>query len=121
MAICSVVLSAGCQRSIESKLVGAWRWKGCNDEGEVDAGDVAYSADHTFSSRDWAVNYSQQPPILMDHGEWHIRRHVLIMDFKGATRPTEIRHTELPFTFFGDDTLVVRATGGKVNTFERVK
>jgi hypothetical protein len=61
------------------------------------------------------------PPVLADTGEWHVHRDRLIMDFKGDTRPADARHIELPFTFFGEDTLVVRATDGKVNTFERVK
>ena len=82
---------------------------------------MAYRADHSFTSRDWAVTYSHQPPIVADAGEWHIRGNRLIMDFKGDTRQAEARHLELPFTFFGKDTLLVRATDGRVNTFDRLR
>jgi hypothetical protein len=116
MFAASVVAFSGCGRSPDSKLVGSWHWNGCDDAGSVD-----YRADHTFSSLDWAVSYSHQPPIVADTGKWHVHRDRLIMDFKGDTRPADGRHIELPFTFFGNDTLVVRATDGKVNTFERVK
>src|SRR5207249_6998539 len=105
-----------CRPPTDSKLVGSWQWKSCDD-----AGDVAYHADHTFSSREWAVTYSHQPPVIADAGEWRIHGDRIVMDFKGDTRPEGARHVELPFTFFGRDTLLVRATDGTVNTFERLK
>ena len=116
MFAASVFLFSACEHSADSKLLGSWQWKGCDD-----AGDVAYRADHSFTSRDWAVTYSHQPPIVADAGEWHIRGNRLIMDFKGDTRQAEARHLELPFTFFGKDTLLVRATDGRVNTFDRLR
>jgi hypothetical protein len=116
IAILTLALLAACGRSGESKLLGAWQWTGCDD-----AGDIAFSKDHTFRSRDWAVTYSTQPPVLMDSGEWHIRRDRLVMDFKGETRAADARHTELPFAFFDGDTFVVRTTDGRVNTFQRLK
>ena len=87
MFAASAFLLTACGHSADSKLVGSWQWKGCDD-----AGDVAYRADHTFTSRDWAVTYSHQPPIVADAGEWHIRGNRLIMDFKGDTRPADARH-----------------------------
>jgi hypothetical protein len=116
MFAASLLAFSGCGRSADSKLVGSWQWNGCDD-----AGDVAYRADHTFASRDWAVTYSHQPPIVAEAGEWHIRGNRLIMDFKGDTRPAKARHVELPFTFFDRDTLLVRATDGRVNTFDRLR
>ena len=80
MFAASAFLFAACEHSADSKLVGSWQWKGCDD-----AGDVAYRADHSFTSRDWAVTYSHQPPIVADTGEWHIKGNRLIMDLKGDT------------------------------------
>ena len=115
VAIPAFAILAGCGQSVESKLIGSWQWNTCDD-----AGDVAYRSDHTFASREWAVTYSHQSPILIDGGEWHVRSGKLVMDFKGDTRPAEGKHVELPFTFF-EDTLLLRTTGGTVNTFERLK
>jgi hypothetical protein len=106
----------GCGHSTDSKLVGFWRWKDCDD-----AGDVVYRPDHTFTSREWAVTYFHEPPILLDAGGWHVHGDRLILDFKRDTHPSEARHLELPFLFFGPDTLVLRATDGRISTFERVK
>jgi hypothetical protein len=116
IAIPILAVLAGCGHSAESKLVGSWQWKGCDD-----AGDISYRADHTFISRDWPVTYSTQPPVLNDSGEWHIRQDHLVMDFKGGTRPPEARHAELAFAFFDSNTFVVRTTDGRVNTFQRLK
>ena len=111
IAICGLLLSAGCKRSAESKLVGSWR--GHTDEM---AGQIWLSADHTFASHDWDATNS-----LTDAGDWHVSGDKLVLDFRGTTGKPEERHVEVPFTLFGDDTLVVRATNGKVNTFERQK
>jgi hypothetical protein len=112
----SVVAFTSCERAVESKLVGSWHWKGCDD-----AGDVVYRADHTFSSREWAVTYTHQPPVVIDDGEWHIRGSRLVLDFKGDTRPIDGKHLELPFTLFDKDTLLVRTADGRMSTFERLK
>jgi len=116
IAIPAFAALTGCGHPAESKLVGSWQWKSCDD-----AGDIAYRADHTFTSRDWAVTYTHQPPIVIDVGEWHIRRDRLVIDFKGETRPPDARHVELPFTFFDTDTLLVRTADGRMSTFERLK
>jgi hypothetical protein len=115
MFAASAFLLTACGHSSDSKLIGSWQWNTCDD-----AGDVAYRSDHTFACREWAVTYSHQPPILIDGGEWHVRGGKVVMDFKGDTRPAEGKHVELPFTFFGDK-LLLRITGGTVNTFERLK
>src|SRR5437764_1058942 len=110
IAIPMLALLVACGHPAESQLVGAWQWKGCDD-----GGDIAFSANHTFASREWAVTYSQQPPVLTDSGDWHIRRDRLVMDFKGETLASDARHVELPFALFDSDTFVVRATDGRVN------
>jgi hypothetical protein len=116
MLAASVFAFSACGHSADSKLVGSWQWKSCDD-----GGNVSYRADHTFTSSEWAVTYSHQPPVLQDAGKWYIRRGRLIMDFSGDTRPEAARHAELPFAFFDTDTFVVRAGEGRTNTFERVK
>ena len=116
IAASTLAILTSCCHSAESKLVGSWQWKSCDD-----AGDVAYRADHTFTSREWAVTYTHQPPVVMDGGEWHIRRGRLVMDFKGNARVVQARHAELPLTFFDSDTFIVRTTDGRFNTFERLK
>jgi hypothetical protein len=80
------------------------------------AGQIWLSADHTFASHDWDATNS-----LTDAGDWHVSGDRLVLDFRSTTRKPEERHVEVPFMLFGDDTLVVRATDGKVNTFERQK
>jgi hypothetical protein len=116
IAIPVFAVLTGCGHATDSKLVGWWRWKDCDD-----AGDVVYRADHTFTSRQWGVTYIHQPPMLVDAGEWHVRGDRLVLDSKRDTLPPEARHIELPFSFFGPETLLVRATDGRLSTFERVK
>jgi hypothetical protein len=111
IAFCGLMLSAGCKRSVESKLVGSWR--GHTDEM---AGQIWFASNHTFASHDWDATNS-----VTDAGDWHVSGDKLVLNFHRASRPSEATHVELPFTLFGDDTLVVRATNGKVNTFERQK
>jgi len=102
---------AGCKRSADSKLVGTWR--GRPDEM---AGRIWLSSDHTFASHEWDTTNS-----LTDAGDWRVSGDKLVLNFRGTTRKPEAKHIELPFTLFGDDTLVVRTTDGRVNTFEREK
>ena len=109
IVIALAVAFSSCSRSTESKLVGSWKWQGCDD-----AGEVVYRADHTFTSRDW-------PPVVVDAGAWHVRGDQLVMDFQGDTRPAGKKHIELPLMFFDRDTFVVRTTDSKVHAFERLK
>ena len=111
IAICTLTALSACKHSIDSKLVGSWR--GRTDEM---AGQISLSADHTFASHEWDATNS-----LTDAGDWHVSGDKLVLNFRGITRKPEERHVEVPFTLFGDDTLVVRPTSGKVNTFERQK
>lgn len=111
-----VVIMLGCRGSTESKLVGTWWWKSCDD-----AGDVIYQKDHTFVSREWAVSHTQQPPVIFDSGDWHLRNGQLILNFKGDSRPPEARHLVVSLTLLGDDALVIRGSNGLIHTFERVR
>ena len=111
IVICALTALSGCKRSVDSKLVGSWR--GHTDEM---AAQIWFSSDHTFASHEWDATNS-----LMDGGDWHVSGDKLVLNFRGATRKPNETHIEVPFTLFGDDTLVVRATSGKVNTFERQK
>jgi|SRR5436309_10698239 hypothetical protein len=110
-AVCGLLIFASCKRSIESKLVGSWR--GHTDEM---AGQIWFSANHTFVSHDWDATNS-----LTDTGDWHVSGDKIVLNFRGATSTPEAKHIEVPFTLLGNDTLVVRATNGRVNTFERQK
>jgi hypothetical protein len=114
LAVPALAVLAGCGHSYDSKLVGSWQWRGCDD-----AGDVTYSADHTFTTKEWPVTYTHQPPILYDTGQWHLRGGRLIVDFKGDTHAA--KHSEFPLAFFDRDTFVIRTAEGKVHSFERVK
>jgi hypothetical protein len=111
ITICALTMFASCKRPIDSKLVGVWR--GRTDD---TAGRIWFSSDHTFASHEWDATNS-----LADAGDWHISGGKLVLNFRGSTRAPEAKHIELPFTLFGDDTLVVRTTDGRVNTFEREK
>src|SRR5713101_7629316 len=93
-----VVCMSGCRESTESKLVGTWRWKSCDD-----AGDVIYRKDHTFVSREWALSHTQEPPVIFDSGDWHLRNGELILNFAGNSRPPEARHLVVSFMLFGND------------------
>lgn len=115
-SLSTVLVLAGCKRSIDSKLVGSWRWKSCDD-----AGDVDYRKDHTFTSREWAVTYTHQPAMLFDTGEWHIHGDKLVMDFKGDSHPPNVRHAEFPIMMFDENTLLMRSADKTINTFERVQ
>jgi len=110
-----VVSMLGCRESTESKLVGTWGWKSCDD-----AGDVIYRKDHKFVSREWALSHTQEPPIIFDSGDWHLRNGQLILNFTGDSRPPEARHLVVSFMLFGDDALVIRGSNGLVRTFERL-
>ena len=116
VAVPAFAILIGCGHSVDPKLLGSWRWKDCDD-----AGDVVYRADHTYTSREWALTYFHQPPILVDAGEWHVHGDRLVLDSKGDTLTPESRHVEFPFLFFGHDTLLLRASDGRISTFERVK
>ena len=110
------LLSAGCRRSLEVQIVGRWNWQGCED-----AGTIIYQSDHTFVSNDWALTYSQQPPILADGGDWKVRDKYLEIKFKGSTRPENARDLKLRFSMFDNDTMIVEGADGKVVVFTRAK
>jgi hypothetical protein len=119
-AIFAVTLVAatmvGCSEATESKLVGTWEWKSCDD-----AGDVSYRKDHTFISREWALTQTQQPSIVYDSGDWHLHSGQLTLNFSGQSRPPEARHLVVSFIFFGQDLLVIRNSSGLIRTFQRVE
>ena len=116
VAVCGLTVFAGCNRSVESKLVGTWRVAGRDDAGQVD-----YRKDHTFTSRKWAVTYTHQPPVLFDTGVWHVRSNKLIMDFRGDNHPSEAKHAEFSLAMFDDDHFAIRQPSGIVTTLERQK
>ena len=116
VAVCGLTVFTGCKQSVESKLVGAWKVAGRDDAGQID-----YRKDHTFTSREWAMLYTPQPPVLFDTGEWHVRDNKLIMDFHGDTHPPDVRHAEFWFAMFDDDHFAIRASSGAVTTLERQK
>jgi hypothetical protein len=111
IAICTLTALSGCKRSVDSKLVGSWR--GHTDETTA---QIWFSSDHTFASHDWDATNS-----VTDAGDWHVSGDKLVLNFRGASHPPEAKHVELPFTLFGDDTLLVRTTDGRVTLFERQK
>jgi hypothetical protein len=116
VAICWLAVFAGCKQSVESKLAGTWKVAGRDDAGQID-----YRKDHTFTSREWAVTYTHQPPVLFDTGEWHVRQNKLIMDFHGDTHPANARHVEFSLAMFDDDHCAIRQSSGVVTTLERQK
>jgi hypothetical protein len=106
----------GCRQSPESRLVGTWEWKSCDD-----AGDITYRKDRTFISREWALSHTQQPPVIFDSGDWQVRSGQIVLNFKGDSRPPEARHVVVSFILFGEDVLVIRGPNRLVRTFERVQ
>lgn len=103
-----------CRQSADSKLVGHWIWETCDD-----AGDVSYESDHTFASRQRAISHTQQPPVIVDGGNWHVERGLLIVEFRGDSRMPNARRVTFEFMLFGADTLVVRRANGEVHTLRR--
>ena len=110
-AICVLSVLAGCAHSADQKLVGVWR--GRNNEM---AGRIFFSADHTFASHKWDATNS-----LAEAGDWHVSGDKIVLNLRGRPRKPEQRHVEVRFTLYGHDTLVVRRSDGRVNTFEREK
>ena len=101
---------------MQSKLVGSWQAKTLND-----AGEIQFRSDHTFTSREVAVTYSHQPPVLSDAGEWHVRSSMLVLDFRGDTHPPEARHVEFSLVMRDDDHFAMRQANGLETTLERLK
>lgn len=116
LALCGLAVLAGCKQSVESKLVGTWKVAGRDDAGQID-----YRKDHTFTSREWAVTYTHQPPVLFGTGEWHVRDNTLIMDFHGDTHRPNARHVKFSLAIFDDDHFAIRRSRGAVTTLERQK
>jgi hypothetical protein len=109
-----VASMAGCGETTEHKLIGTWGWKGCDD-----AGDITYRQDHTFISREWAISHTQQPPIIFDDGDWHVRNGQLTLNFQGDSHPPDARHLVMTVLLCADDVLVLRNSNGLIRTFER--
>jgi hypothetical protein len=116
VAVFGLTVFVGCNRSVESKLVGTWRVTGRDDAGQVD-----YRKDHAVTSREWAVTYAHQPPVLFDTGVWHMRGNKLIMDFRTDNHPSEAKHAEFSLAMFDDDHFAIRRLSGIVITLERQK
>jgi hypothetical protein len=115
VSVCGLIVFAGCNRSVESKLVGTWRVQSRDD-----AGQIHYLKDHTFTSREWAVTYSHQPPVLFDRGQWHVRGNKLIMDFRGDSHPLDAKHAEFSLAMFDDAHFAIRQSDA-ATTLERIK
>jgi|ERR1043166_8334034 hypothetical protein len=113
---CSVALLAACKPARESKLVGSWRAKTSDD-----AGSIQFRRDHTFTSREWAVTYSHQPPVLSDAGKWRLSGGKLVLDFAGETHPPDARHIEFSLAMRDQDHFTIRQANGLETTLERVK
>jgi hypothetical protein len=105
-----------CSETTESKLVGTWEWKGCDD-----AGEITYRKDHTFISREWALGHTQQPPVIFDSGDWHVRNGQLFLNFKGESRPPDARHLVTKIVLCMEDVLVLRNTNGLIRTFQHAQ
>jgi hypothetical protein len=114
VAVC--LFSSSCRRSLDKQVIGTWNWKGCDD-----AGLVVYQRDHKFVTNDWAVTYSQQPPIIVDGGDWKVSDNYLAMKFKGDSRPEDARDVRVRFVIFDSDTMVIRREDEKVLVFTRAK
>jgi hypothetical protein len=80
------------------------------------AGQIWFASDHTFASHDWDATNS-----VTGAGDWHVSGDKLVLNFRGTNGLSEAKHVEVPFTLFGDDTLIVRTTDGRVTMFERRK
>ena len=116
IAACGLAMFVGCERSADSKLVGSWRVTGRDD-----AGQINYRKDHTFTSREWAVTYTHQPPVVFDTGKWQLRENKLVMDFNGGSHPRDATHMEFSLAVFDDDHLVIRQRSGVLTMLERQK
>ena len=108
--------SNGCYRRADQRVVGTWNWKGCDD-----GGTVVYKPDHTFVSNEWALTYSQQPPVIIDGGDWAVHGEYLALKFKGNSRPENARDVKLRFSMFDGETMIIRGYDGNVLVFTRLK
>jgi hypothetical protein len=113
---CAISLLASCNDRREAKLVGWWKWKSCDD-----AGDVLFQKEHVFVSRQWAIMGFHEPPSLVENGTWRVSHDRLIMDYKTTTRSDKEKHVECPFVMFDNDTLVTRGADGFADTFKRAR
>jgi hypothetical protein len=113
---CGIGLFAACKPATESKLVGSWRAKTADD-----VGDIQFRSDHTFTSHEWAVTYSHQPPVLSNAGEWHVSKDKLVLDFAGDTHPPDARHVEFSLAMRDQDCFTIRQANGLETTLERLK
>ena len=116
VAVCGLAVFTGCEQSVESKLVGTWKVVGRDDAGQID-----YRKDHTFTSREWAVTYTHQPPIVFDNGQCQVHANKLILDFHGETHPRDAKHAEFSLKMFDDDHFALRQSSGVVTMLERQK
>jgi hypothetical protein len=116
ICVCGAVLLYACKPAMESKLVGSWRAKTADD-----AGDIQFRSDHTFTSREWPVTYSHQPPVLSDAGEWHVSKDKLVLDFAGDTHPPDARHVEFSLVMRDQNYFTIRQANGLETTLERLK
>ena len=107
ICLCGVAFFSACKPSTHSKLVGSWQAKTLND-----AGEIQVRSDHTFTSREVAITYSHQPPVLSDAGEWHVHSSTLVLDFRGDTHPPEARHVEFSLVMRDDDHFAMRQANG---------
>ena len=101
---CVTALLCACKPSMQSKLEGTWRAKSPDD-----AGQIQFRSDHTFTSSEWAVTYSHQPPVLSDQ------------DFRGDTRPADARHVEFTLAMPDNDHFTIRQANALETTLERLK
>lgn len=113
---CGTALLCACKPSVQSKLEGTWRAKSPDD-----AGQIQFRSDHTFTSSEWAVTYSHQPPVLSDQGEWHVRADKLVLDFRGDTHPPDARHVEFTLAMPDNDHFTIRQANALETTLERLK
>jgi hypothetical protein len=104
-----LAIFAGCERSLDSKLIGSWR-----GYGEGMAGEIRFAADHTFTSHEWDATNS-----VPGTGDWHISGEKLVLNFREDSHQPS--HRELVLTFGDDDHIGLHQASGSETTLQRLK
>ena len=110
LSICCTAPLVACKRSVESTLIGT---------SAESAGKIRFDTDHTFTSGEWSLTETHQPPVIPDDGEWHIIGSKLVLKFRGEAHNP--KQSELALLVRDDDHIVLRQASGLEITLERLK
>ena len=115
-AICALLLSTSCKRSIDSALVGYWRCGVMNADGLLEiAGEARFASNHTFTEHEWDTTNSRS-----NVGNWHVRGDKLVLDVRGEADLQNAKHLEFSLAMHDQDHFTLRQTDGAESKFERI-